>query len=110
MLTYSIKKTDNKFQYMYVYGCVRGRHNILLCKIPKKEMYNILCSTNTNKNITLWYLIGIYLMTSVAKIVYQPVVGKSLNKQKTSVSWVHELTIPNERPPFVDEVNANYCG
>jgi hypothetical protein len=27
-----------------------------------------------------------------------------------SVAWVHEQTIPTERPPLVGEVNANFCG
>jgi hypothetical protein len=27
-----------------------------------------------------------------------------------SVAWVHEGTIPTERPPLVGEVNANFCG
>jgi hypothetical protein len=32
--------------------------------------------------------------------------GEELN----SVAWVRERTIPNERPPLVAEVNANFCG
>jgi hypothetical protein len=27
-----------------------------------------------------------------------------------SVTRVHELTITTERPPFVGEVSANFCG
>jgi hypothetical protein len=30
-------------------------------------------------------------------------------KEKISVAWVRERTIPTERPPLVGEVNANVC-
>jgi hypothetical protein len=32
------------------------------------------------------------------------------NKQTNSMVWVRERTIPTERPPFVGEVIANFCG
>jgi hypothetical protein len=31
-------------------------------------------------------------------------------KQKNSVAWVRERTIPAERTPLVGEVIANFCG
>jgi hypothetical protein len=34
----------------------------------------------------------------------------SSNKQRNSVAWVRERSIPTERPPLVGEVNANFCG
>jgi hypothetical protein len=27
-----------------------------------------------------------------------------------SLAWIHEQTIPTERPPLIDEVSANFCG
>jgi hypothetical protein len=32
------------------------------------------------------------------------------HKQKNSMVWVRERTIPTERPPLVGEVIANFCG
>jgi hypothetical protein len=34
---------------------------------------------------------------------------KQTNKT-SSVAWVREQTIPDERPPLVGEVSANFCG
>jgi hypothetical protein len=31
-------------------------------------------------------------------------------KEKNSMVWVRERTIPTERPPLVGEVIANFCG
>jgi hypothetical protein len=31
-------------------------------------------------------------------------------KKLNSMVWVRERTIPTERPPFVGEVIANFCG
>jgi hypothetical protein len=28
---------------------------------------------------------------------------------KNSIAWVHEQTIPTDRPPLVSEVSANFC-
>jgi hypothetical protein len=33
-----------------------------------------------------------------------------LNLKLNSMVWVHERTIPTERPPLVGEVIANFCG
>jgi hypothetical protein len=35
---------------------------------------------------------------------------KKTNKQTNSIFWVHERTIPTERPPLVGEVIAYFCG
>jgi hypothetical protein len=31
-------------------------------------------------------------------------------KKKKKLAWIHELTMPTERPPLVDEVSASFCG
>jgi hypothetical protein len=38
------------------------------------------------------------------------VVNNKENKKLISVALIRKRTIPTERPPFVDELSANFCG
>jgi hypothetical protein len=73
-------------------------------------MYNILIEFAVPMKLVR--LIKMCLNETYSKVR----IGKHLSdsfpieKKKHSMVWVHERTIPTERPPLVGEVIANFCG